>query len=98
MKPVVFHAEATQEFLEAITYYSNVSSQLAERFHSEIQDLIHEIQKSPQKFFRFDPPAQRARSHQFPYWVIYLEKTSRIQILAVMHTKRKPGYWKDRLR
>jgi hypothetical protein len=29
--------------------------------------------------------------------VIYLDQPERVWIVAVMHFKRKPGYWKQRL-
>jgi hypothetical protein len=35
---------------------------------------------------------------RFPYHVIYLEVSDRIRILAVAHDRRKPGYWKTRLK
>lgn len=33
----------------------------------------------------------------FPYAVIYLEQADVIWIVAVMHFKRNPIYWKQRL-
>jgi toxin ParE1/3/4 len=33
---------------------------------------------------------------RFPFAVIYTIENQRIYILAVMHLKRKPFYWKDR--
>jgi hypothetical protein len=35
--------------------------------------------------------------HRFPYLLIYREREDGvIQILAVAHTSRRPGYWKER--
>lgn len=34
---------------------------------------------------------------RFPCAVIYREKESAVQILAVAHGHRRPGYWKDRI-
>lgn len=31
-----------------------------------------------------------------PYGVLYARESDRLYILAIMHTKRKPGYWLDR--
>ena len=45
----------------------------------------------------FDPPARRHFSAAFPYAVIYVEKPDSVWIVAVMHTKRQPGYWRERL-
>jgi hypothetical protein len=35
---------------------------------------------------------------RFPYHVIYLEMATHIRILALAHDRRKPGYWKGRLK
>jgi hypothetical protein len=45
----------------------------------------------------FDPPARRHFSVDFPYAIIYLNQPDRVWIVAVVHMKRKPGYWRGRL-
>jgi plasmid stabilization system protein ParE len=45
----------------------------------------------------FDPPARRRFSTVFPYSVVYLDKPDRIWIVAVMHGKQPPGYWRERM-
>jgi hypothetical protein len=37
------------------------------------------------------------KSREFPYSVVYLEQPDRVWIVAVMHAKRQPGYWHNRL-
>lgn len=49
------------------------------------------------RFWQFDPPLRRHRSAVFSYAVAYLEQSDRIWIVDVMHCKRKPGYWRQRL-
>lgn len=34
---------------------------------------------------------------RFPFFVIYLDDPDVIRIIAVAHSKRRPGYWKNRL-
>ena len=97
MKRAVFHPEASQEYLEAIEYHAAINAELGERFDSEIRRLVGEVSHDPQRFFRFHPPVQRALSPEFPYSVVYLEQPDRVWIVAVMHAKRRPGYWKHRL-
>ena len=98
MKRAVFHPEAGPEYLEAIEYHAAISVELGGRFDSEIQRLVGEVTQDPQRFFRFHPPVQRALSPEFPYSVVYLEQPVRVWIVAVMHAKRRPGYWKKRLK
>jgi hypothetical protein len=35
---------------------------------------------------------------RFPYSVVYLEDEDEIWVLAVAHAKRRPGYWRGRLK
>ena len=97
MSPVVFHPEASREHTDAIEYYTAISVELGRRLNSEIKRLVSEVSLEPQRFFRFHPPARRAVSRTFPYAVVYLDQPDRVWIVAVMHAKRRPGYWQDRL-
>jgi toxin ParE1/3/4 len=91
------HPEADEEFAEAIRYYSEVSHELGARFYREMERLLHEACADPQRFRKFDPPVRRHFSRDFPYAVIFLEKPGYVWIVAVMHMKRRPGYWRERL-
>ena len=97
MKRAVFHPAASPEYLEAIAYYAAIHVERGERFDAEIQRLASEVSMDPQRFFRFHFPAQRALSSEFPYSVVYLDQPDRVWIVAVMHAKRRPGYWRMRL-
>ena len=96
MKPYVFHPEAAEEYTEAARYYVSISPELGGRFFDEIERVIQDVHHQPERFRVFDPPARRHFSDVFPYAVIYLDQPERVWIVAVMHFKRKPGYWKQR--
>jgi len=34
---------------------------------------------------------------EYPYSLVYLEQGDRVWIVAVMHAKRQPDYWKTRI-
>lgn len=91
------HPEADAEFAEAVRYYGEIAPELAVRFYREIERLIREVCAHPGHFRRFDPPARRHFSPQFPYAVIYFETPAQVWIVAIMHMKRQPGYWRERL-
>ena len=91
------HPEADEELAEAVRYYAAIHGELGIRFYREIERLIFEVCAHPQRFRRFDPPARRHFSHWFPYAVIYLDEPDCVWIVALMHMKRKPGYWRCRL-
>ena len=97
MKPHAFHPEAEQEYADAANYYTQIYPELGGRFYDEMERLIQDVRRDPKRFRHFDPPAQRHFSSVFPYAVIYVEQPDRIWILAMMHMKRRPGYWKSRV-
>jgi len=97
VKPHAFHPEAAEEYTEAARHYARIQPELGGRFYDEIERLIRDIRREPERFRQFDPPARRHFSTVFPYAVIYVEQADRLWILAVMHFKRQPGYWKHRL-
>jgi len=37
------------------------------------------------------------RINKLPYGILYFIENEKIIILAIMHLKKKTGYWKDRL-
>jgi len=91
------HPEADEEFAGAVRYYSEISPELGVRFYREMERLFCDVCAHPERFRRFDPPARRHFSQDFPYAVIFLDKPDCVWIVAVMHLKRRPGYWRQRL-
>jgi hypothetical protein len=41
---------------------------------------------------------RRALLSRFPYAFIFLDTQSGVQVIAIAHTKRRPGYWLNRIR
>ena len=97
MKPHVFHPAAREEYIQAVQYYSNVRPELGGRLYNEIERLIQEIRREPRRFLQFSRPARRALARRFPYSVVYLDEPERVWIVAIMHAKRRPGYWRERV-
>jgi toxin ParE1/3/4 len=83
---------------EAVRYYAAIAPDLGVRFYREMERLIQNVCSHPEHFRKFDPPARRHFSAEFPYAIIYLKQIDRIWIVAVMHMKRAPGYWKMRVK
>ena len=34
---------------------------------------------------------------RFPYFVVFRETAKELQVIAIAHAKRRPGYWKKRV-
>jgi len=97
VKPVVFHPEARLELTEAGRTYAGISRVLARRFYAEMDEAIKEACARPTLRRMFDPPARRHFGPVFPYAIVYLDRPDEIWVVAVMHFKQRPGYWRERL-
>lgn len=97
MKARAFHPEADEEYAQAGEYYTGINSELGGRFYDEIERLVLDIRRQPQRFRLFDSRLRRHFSGVFPYALLYLDQPDRVLIIAVMHLKRRPGYWRKRL-
>ena len=97
MKPYRFHRQADAEFAEAAQRYADISPELGQRFYHSIHDLIAEICAAPLQFRPFVPPARRHFRKPFPYAIVFVDRPDEVWIVAVMHFKRQPGSWRERL-
>lgn len=94
---VVLHPQADAEFLQAQQRYTDVSAPLGRRFYDEITSVFSRVVKHPLRYKQFDPPARRLFVNGFPYAVIYVARPDDTWIIAVMHVRRAPDYWKERI-
>jgi toxin ParE1/3/4 len=93
----LLHPDADEEFAEGVRYYAEISPDLGVRFYREIERLLCEVCSGPERFRLFDPPARRHFGRDFPYAVVYVNKPDGVWVVAVVHMKRRPGYWRERL-
>jgi toxin ParE2 len=89
---------AQQELDEAIVYYNGESPGLGDALLLETVAAIDRILRFPDAWHPLGDEIRRCRLRQFPYGLIYSKDEEGILILAVAHTRREPGYWRDRIR
>jgi toxin ParE1/3/4 len=70
VKARAFHPEADEEYAQAAECYGRINPELGKRFHDQIEGLILDIRRQPQRFRLFDPPIRRHFSNVFPYAVL----------------------------
>jgi toxin ParE1/3/4 len=93
---VEFHEEASHELEAAFDWYLERSESAAERFLTDLNSATANVAEAPQRW----PPSKYGTRKflltRFPFAIIYRELPSFIQIVAVAHGRRRPGYWKNR--
>jgi plasmid stabilization system protein ParE len=93
---LLFNPEAETEFLAAIDWYEERSSGLGADFAAEIHAAIQRAISLPVAWPRIDGDIRRVLANRFPYGVLYTIDNQSICILAVMHLRRQPDYWRSR--
>ena len=93
-----FHGEAEEELRDAVRYYEHQQPGLGEKFAIQIREEVALAVEEPMNGSPFEEGTRRRSLGRFPYSIIYLPDRFPIMIVAVMHQRRRPGYWLDRLR
>ena len=93
-----FHPEAEREFVAAQVFYDDREFGLGRDFLDEVYETIGRIIDYPNAWPRSSRRTRRCLCNRFPYSVIYRHTDTELTIYAVAHQKRKPGYWKKRLK
>jgi len=91
-----FHPHAERELKEIENHYDGILNELGDRFREDVELTIMRILKFPDGWQPLSKVVRRCRLGGFPYGIIYRVKPVGIRILAVMHQRREPNYWKTR--
>jgi plasmid stabilization system protein ParE len=76
-----------------LQWYDEREPELGVAFTEEIARALRLIRQAPDRWPRYGTRHRRILVRRFPYWVVYLPTDTRIWIVAVAHTSRRPRYW-----
>ena len=93
---VSFHPYALDEAVAATDWYEKRSPRAAELFLNEVDRVIARALGYPEQF-PLDFGIRRAMLRRFPFLVLFRETDGGIEIVAIAHSRRRPGYWRDRI-
>jgi plasmid stabilization system protein ParE len=81
----------------AYRWYARRSAAVANRFLASLDQAMLDIAAFPDRWpsHLFGTRAYKLR--QFPYLIVYRIRAGYVQVVAVMHGRRRPGYWHRRL-
>lgn len=89
---------AQRELDEAIEHYNGEEPGLGEAFLVEALAAIERIRRFPDGWHPLGPGLRRCLLRRFPYGVIYGRDDGDIIVVALAHSRRRPGYWRDRIK
>ena len=97
MKDYRFLQEADEEMNGQARFYEGRSEGLGLDFLDEVEHTVESILAFPNGSRGVSKNLRRRIMRRFPFGLLYAIEAEQIVIVAVVHLKRRPGYWKDRI-
>ena len=85
------------EYGEAVDFYEERAAGLGREFYDEVERVLRLVGANAALGSPFEDEYRRAYCRRFPFAVVYTERDDHVLVLAVMHQRRRPGYWKSRV-
>jgi hypothetical protein len=90
--------EADQEFQEQVGYFDGISRIVAMKFLDDVEAAVNEIRRYPQIGAPLTRQVRKRVLTGFKYSILYVDTPQELLIVAVAPHRRRPGYWRKRLR
>ena len=87
---------AIRDIEAAVEWYDEQSPSLGDEFLGRVDEILARLAEQPLLYPRVEGDVRRALLHQFPYAVYYVESPRPLMVVAVVHTSRRPDYWRER--
>ena len=91
------HPEAVAEAQAAARWYRERSALAADAFLAELDRAVERIAENPEIYPHYARGTRRYLLQRFPFYLVYREVVGKLEIVAIAHGRRKPGYWKKRI-
>ena len=97
MRNVRLHPAANEEWYASAEYLENQRPGYGFKLLDDVREAFAEIADAPDRFLVRELGFRRCLTKQFKYQVWFQQRGESIYIIAVHHSSRKPGYWKERV-
>lgn len=94
---VLFGRAARTETTQALKWYlENIGPMRAEAFERDLAGAVELAARNPELGTPGVGQTRNLPLSRFPYTLHYVAHAGQLQVLAVAHQRRKPGYWAKR--
>ena len=93
---VEFHPLAADEAQAAERWYRERNETASGRFQRELDRAIGRISEQSEVGSPYLSNTKRVLLRRFPFFVVYRVRGGDLEIVAVAHARRRPGYWRAR--
>ena len=95
-REIRFHPEARQELRAAGQFYEGETVGLGRDLVQEVRAALGRLVEWPASGTPDGNDIRRVVLARFPFTVVYQVLDDAVEIVAVMHQRQEPGYWKHR--
>jgi plasmid stabilization system protein ParE len=95
--PVIVLPEAERDLAEAFAWYEEQRPGLGRGFLDEAEAIFARISEFPLAFPAVEDAVRRGFLKRFPFAVYFLTQAAVVTVYAVLHHRREPGIWNERL-
>jgi toxin ParE1/3/4 len=93
---VAFHPQAQIELAELTRYYENAANGLGAEFLDQVERSLSRLVDTPAFGHVVRAPVRRYLLGRFPVAIVYESIGDLVYVVAVMHLRRRLGYWRFR--
>ncbi len=97
MHKLKFKPEVYDDIKTAYDWYESQRTGLGEDFLLTLEESYSKITRTPKVYQRIYKIARRKLVHRFPYGVFFVLRDDDVIVIAIMHTRRKPSDWGERV-
>jgi len=95
---LVIRDDARRELLEARDYYDEQRPGYGERLVEAVEAEFALLLQFPEIGKKIRPNVRRRTMSRWPYGIVYQIRGEELVIVAIAHHRRRPHYWRSRLR
>jgi plasmid stabilization system protein ParE len=89
---------AERDLEEGLRWYQKRSDRAADNFIVALSDTLDRILKDPTRYRPIEADIRTIRMGNYPYTLIYRITPQFIKVYAAAHEKRRPGFWRRRVK
>ena len=93
---VEFHPLAADEAQAAERWYRERNETASGRLQRELDRAIERITERSEAGSPYLGNTRRVLLRRFPFFIVYRIRVGVLEIVAVAHARRRPGYWRAR--
>lgn len=93
---IEFHPAAAEEFAAAVEHYEGALPGLGRHFRDAVRETIDRAVEHPEAGSLRRGNMRHVIVSGFPFDLVYRVRGEALQVLALAHHRRRPGYWQER--